>query len=109
MGHIRKITGEFEKRNTTVVGIMAQNPAKVKEYLENRTYPFPFLVDADRGVVKDYGVHVRANFESYNIARPSNFILDREGIIRYIFIASHQMEFPQDEDLFAVLEEIGTT
>lgn len=107
MGHIRKNIAEFEKRNTAVLGIMAQNPAKVKEYLENKTYPFPFLVDVDRRVVKDYGVHVKANFESYNIARPSNFILDEEGKIQYIFISSHQMEFPKDEELFAVLDEMS--
>ena len=92
-----------------MVGILAQNPDKVKEYLNRGTYPFPFLVDAERQVVKDYGVHVKANFESYNIARPANFILDREGNIRYIFIASYQIDFPKDEVMFKVLDEILTT
>jgi peroxiredoxin len=103
MGHIRKNMGEFEKRAAAVLGILAQNPDKVKEHLEKETYPFPLLVDADRKVVKDYGVYVRVNFESYNIARPANFILDGEGTIRYIFIASNQADFPRDEELYRVL------
>lgn len=107
MGHIRKNLQEFEKGNAAVVGILAQDAEKVREYLADKSFPFPFLVDEERTVVKDYGVHVNVNFESYNIARPSNFILDGDGIIRYIYIASHQMDFPKDEELLKVLDEIG--
>jgi peroxiredoxin len=106
MGHIRKIIKEFEKRDTAVIGILVQNMSKVREYLEGKSYPFPLLVDEKREVVKDYGVYVKANFESYNIARPSDFILDGEGIIRYIYVGYHQMDFPEDEELFKVLDEI---
>jgi hypothetical protein len=46
-----------------------------------RDYTFPVLADADRAVVKAYGVYVRANLESINIARPANFVLDGNGVI----------------------------
>jgi peroxiredoxin len=106
MGHIRKIINEFEKRDSAVIGILAQNLAKVKNFLEGKSYPFPLLVDEKREVVKDYGVYVKGNFESYNIARPSDFILDSEGIIGYIYVGYHQMDFPEDEELFKALDEI---
>jgi peroxiredoxin len=107
MGHIRKIMPEFDARDFRVLGILAQDMKKVQEYMEGKDYPFPLLVDEKRTLVKEYGVHVKANFESYNIARPSDFVLDTEGTIRYFYVGSHQMDFPKDEELFEVLEEIA--
>lgn len=92
-----------------MVGILAQNMNKVRAYLEDNTYPFPLLVDQKRVVVKEYGVYVKANFESYNIARPTEFILDGEGIIRYIYIGSHQRDYPDDAELFAALDGMRST
>ena len=107
MGHILSEFNEYEKRGAGVVGILAQDAEKVKEYLKEHSYPFSLLVDEDRTVVKDYGVHVKVNFESVNIARPSNFILDGEGAIRFIFVGSSQKDFPADEDIYAVLDGLS--
>ena len=107
MSHILSNYDEYERRGAGVVGILAQDPEKVKQYLKEHSYPFPLLVDEDRTVVKDYGVHVKVNFESVNIARPSNFILDGEGVIKYIYIGSQQRDFPPDEDIYAVLDGLS--
>jgi methyl-accepting chemotaxis protein len=98
--------GEFQKRDTAVVGILAQNMNKVRAYLEGESYPFPLLVDEKRVVVREYGVYVKANLESLNIARPTDFIVDADGIIKYIYMGYHQRDFPDDEELFGVLDEI---
>lgn len=104
MVHIREIYKELESRGARAVVILAQNPDRMREYLEKNPFPFPVLADASRKVVKEYGVYVRMNFESVNIARPAHFVLDSEGIIRYIFIASVQVETPPDGDILAALE-----
>jgi peroxiredoxin len=104
VGHIRDIYPELEKRGARVVAVLAQKREPIIEYLKEHSYPFPFLADTRREVVKDYGVYVRVNFESVHIARPASFILDAEGIIKYIFIASVQTEYPEDADLFAALD-----
>jgi len=108
VGHIRDIYPELEKRGAKVVVIFAEKIERMRDYLEEHSYPFPFLSDGGRVVVKEYGVYVRVNFESVHIARPANFILDAEGTVRYIFIASIQTEYAKDEDLFTVLDEITT-
>ncbi len=104
MAHLRKTYGEVQKRGARAVVIMAQNPDRMREYLEENAFPFPVLADASRKVVKEYGVYVRVNFESINIARPANFVLDGDGIIRYIFIASVQVETPPEDEILAALE-----
>jgi peroxiredoxin len=106
MGHIREIYPEFEKRGARVVVILAQKRERMADFLEDHVYPFPLLADASREVVKEYGVYVRVNFESVHIARPANFVLDGEGTIKYIFIASIQTEYAPDADIFASLDEI---
>ena len=82
MGHIRDFYPELEKRGARAVTILAQNPTRIQEFLKDHSYPFPILADAERKVVKEYGVYVRANFESVNIARPANFILSADGTVR---------------------------
>jgi peroxiredoxin len=105
MGHILELQGELERRGARAVVILAQKRKAIREYLEENPYPLPVLADEKRQVSKDYGVYVKVNFESINIARPSTFVLDGEGIIRYIFVASIQTEYPPDGDILAALEE----
>ncbi len=84
--------------------VLAQKREAIREYLEKHPHPFPVLADEKRRVVKEYGVYVRVNFESVHIARPATFVLDGEGVIKYIFIASIQTEYPRDEDIWAALD-----
>lgn len=104
MGHIRDIIyPELEKRGAGAAVILPQKRGRVREYLATHPYPFPVLVDEKRQVVKDYGVYVRVNFESVHIARPSVFVLDASGHVRFVFIASIQTEYPPDEEIFTAL------
>lgn len=104
MGEIEKNMPELEKRGAGTVTIMAQNPARMQDQLKSHSYPFHVLADAGRTVVKEWGVYVKANFESINIARPANFVLDAAGTIKFMHIASVQFEFASFDDIFATLD-----
>jgi peroxiredoxin len=106
MGEIAKKLPELERRGAKTVTVVAQKPASAQDDLRSNPYPFPVLADAGRTVVKQYGVYVRANFESINIARPANFVLDAAGTIRFIHIASVQFEFASFDDIFATLDAL---
>lgn len=86
--------------------ILAQSLEKMKDFLKKHEYPFPVLSDVRRTASKEYGVYVRLNFESVNIARPACFILDEAGVLKYIYVGRMQTDFPEDEDLFAVLDDM---
>ncbi len=107
MVHIQDIFNRLQGLGAGVVVILSQSRERMREYLEEKAFPFPVLSDASRDVAKRYGVYVRVNFESMNIARPAIFLLDREGIIRYIFIASVQVETPSDHEILSTLESIS--
>ena len=106
MGEIAKNLPELEKRGARTVTVVAQKPAGAREDLKSHPYPFPVLADAGRTVVKQYGVYVRANFESINIARPANFVLDAVGTVKFIHIASVQFEFASLGDIYATLDAL---
>ena len=97
---------EYLSLGVQVVAIVAQRSEKVRRFIEETGLPFNILVDDSREVVKAYGVWHRVGFDAWNIARPALFLVDRQGIIRYSFVASSQFEFPSHEQ---ILEEIVKT
>jgi peroxiredoxin len=107
MVHIREIYPELEKRNTRAVVILAESLRRMEKFMEKHQYPFPVLSDVRRTASKEYGVYVRVNVESVNIARPACFILDEGGIIRYVYVGSVQTDFPEDDELLSVLDELN--
>jgi methyl-accepting chemotaxis protein len=86
------------------VAVVAQRSEKVRRYIEDTGLPFNILVDDSRDVVKAYGVWHQVGFDAWNIARPALFLVDRQGIIRYGFVASSQSEFPTHEE---IVQELG--
>ena len=87
-----------------MIAVVAQRSEKVKRYVEDSGLPFDLLVDDTRETVKAYGVWHRVGFDAWNIARPALFLIDRAGIVRYVFVADFQTEFP---DHGVIVEELG--
>ena len=74
------------------------------KYATGERLPYPVLADPERQVIRAYGVYVRVNFESWNVARPSVVLIDPGGIVRDVFVGRHQREWPDSPDLWAVME-----
>lgn len=55
-------------------------------------------------MARAYGVHVALAFDSVNIARPATFVIDRGRVVRYVFVASSQFEFPPEDLVQAAVE-----
>lgn len=107
MGHVREIFGEFERRGAGVAVVMAESYERMRRFLAGRGYPFPLLSDVRREVTRAYGVYVRLNFESVNISRPAEFVIDTGKIIRYIYVGSIQTDFPPDEEVLTALDGLS--
>src|SRR3974390_904719 len=59
-------------------------------YLEKHPISFPFLLDEDRAVTKAYGLHHVFGTDALNIAHPATLVIDRGGIVRYIYRGDNQ-------------------
>jgi peroxiredoxin len=89
------------------MAVVAQRSEKVKRYIEETGLPFDVLIDDSRETVKAYGVWHSIGFDAWNIARPALFLIDGEGIIRYVFVADFQSEFPEHDVIAAELARLG--
>lgn len=83
---------EFSNASTQLVGIFCQKDEPVKKWASSNNIKIPLLIDEDRVVAKTYGVYVRIAWDSFNIARPANFLVDRSGHIRFVYVSSSQWD-----------------
>jgi peroxiredoxin len=65
---------------------------KAVKFLTEHPVSFPFLLDEDRRVTKAYGLYHRIGLDAINIAHPATLIIDREGIIRYLYRGRNQLD-----------------
>ena len=62
---------------------------------------FQILSDIEKKVIISYGILNAA--EHGGIAHPSTFIVDKEGVIRFLYVGKDATDRPSDE---SILEEI---
>jgi peroxiredoxin len=84
---------DLEQAKVQLVFIAAEKRGGVfrpEKFLSTHPVAFPFLLDEDRRVTKAYGVYQRLGSDALNIARPASFVIDREGIIRFVYVGRSQ-------------------
>jgi peroxiredoxin len=91
-----------------VVGISVNDPFSNKEFAEKNRLPFPILSDYNREVIKEYNL-VSPDFvglKGYTVAKRSIFVLDKQGIIRYVWITDVPSVEPNYGEIEKALEKI---
>lgn len=83
-----------------MLAVYAQGLRAVREFARHESFPFPILVDEAREVTKRFGVYVRINLESWNMARPATIGVDLGGIVRLIYVGRNQFDWPKDRLIF---------
>ena len=98
------------KAGATLVYIAAERRGgvwKPETFLAKHPISFPFLLDEDRAVTKEYGLYHAIGLDAFDIAHPATLVIDRQGVVRYIYRGQNQHDrAPLDEVLKAV-REIG--
>ena len=78
---------------------------KPGKFLAKHPIASVFLLDEDRTVTKAYGLHHALGADAINIAHPATLIIDRGGIVRYMYRGDSQLDrAPLDEVLKALKE-----
>ena len=99
----------YAEWTATPIAIAGQWPREFRGYAEKSGITFPLLVDKTRSVIKSYGVYHWLSLEAYNIARPATFIIDKTGIIRYMYIGSHQFDLVKQTEILECLKGIAAS
>ena len=92
-----------------VVGIAVTDPFSNKAFAEKNFLPFPILSDHNREVIKAYGVEMPdfAGLKGYTTAKRAIFILDKTGLVRYVWITENPAVEPNYAEIEAFLEKMG--
>lgn len=87
-----------------VIGISVNDPFSNKEFSQKNLLPYPILSDYNREVIKCYGLEMPnfAGLEGCVVAKRSVLILDKNGIIRYVWVSDD----PTVEPDYSIIEEV---
>jgi peroxiredoxin len=80
---------------------------KPEKYLAEHPISFPFLLDEDRTVTKAYGIYHRLGRDAFKIARPATFVVDRKGMLRFVYVGYGQKDRADVNSMLQALNEAG--
>ncbi len=94
---------EFERRGAHVVGISVDPPDHNAAMVEKLALPFPLLCDPGGDLSRAYGVWD----EQGRMAIPAIILLDRAGVVRWMYAGRDFADRPEDQALLRAIDEIG--
>lgn len=91
-----------------IVGIAVTDPFSNKAFAEKNRLTFPILSDYERKVIRAYGIELPnfAGLPGYTTAKRAIFILDKTGIVRYIWITDDPTVEPNYAEIEAFLAKM---
>ena len=67
-----------------VVAVSVDSPEESRKLCQAKGYTFPVVSDPNAAAIRRYGVlHAKGGEGGKDIARPAEFLVDRNGIIRW--------------------------
>ena len=88
---LRDDIAKLERLDAQVVGVSVNDPFTLKGFHENNALNFPLLSDYARDAVKVFGVELRdfAGMKGYTAAKRSVFIVDGDGVLRWMWVSEN--------------------
>jgi peroxiredoxin len=101
---------EFEARGIRVVGISVDPPDVNKRQSQKLGYTFPLLSDPEAKVIRRYDVlHPGAGPKGADIARPAEFLLDLNGIVRWVNLTDNIAVRARPEQMLEAANQLSST
>ena len=99
--HFRDDLSKFSNMNAEVIGISVDYPLSVKEFSTTNNINFLLLCDYNKTVIKQFDIEFSDffNLEGYTVAKRSEFIVDKAGIIQYKWIADDPGQDPDNTEI----------
>ena len=101
---------EFKQNGTQLVYVAAERREgffKPAKFLETHPVSAPFLLDEDRTVTKAYGLYHRIGKDAFNIAHPATLVIDRHGVVQYIYRGDGQTDRAPIEQVLAATKKLA--
>ena len=96
----------FRELGARILVVTCERSGQVAKYLERHPSPLAVLLDEERRVAREYRVLQRFALPVWNIARPSSFVVDRCGFVRFAYAARLSIHTAEIEKILAVLRAL---
>jgi len=109
MAQFEPLKSEIEQAGTQLVYIAAEKREgmfKPAKYLGEHPIAFPFLLDEERTVTKAYGLYHRLGTDAINIAHPATLVVDRSGMVGFIYRGEDQTDRIPVEAVMEVIKKL---
>ena len=108
MRSFQKRLSEFQARGIRVAGISVDSTEINRRQSQKLGYTFPLLSDPDAKVIRAYGVlHPGAGPKKADIARPAEFLLDSNGIVRWVNLTENIAVRARPEEALEAFDQLG--
>lgn len=105
--HMADDWSRWEEVGVKVLGISIDSPFVNRKFAEETKVPFPLLSDFNKDASSAYGVLYPDYFGMRGVSKRSAFVVDREGTIRYAWVAEDSGLMPDFEEIFAAVKALG--
>jgi peroxiredoxin len=98
---------DFAARGIKIVSISVDSQDNNKRQSQKLGYTFPLLSDPDAKVIRRYDVlHPGAGPKGADIARPAEFLLDSDGIVRWVDLTDNIAVRARPEQVLEAFERM---
>ena len=91
------------------MGVSADPVAKLDDFTTKNRVKHLLLSDANRTMLPAYGVMVTdQKSPMYRLAKRAYFIVDGQGIVRFVRVQANPLDLLKTEDVLKALKGLGT-
>jgi peroxiredoxin len=99
---------DFDARGIRIVGISIDPPEINRRQSQKLGYSFPLLSDPKAEVIRRYDVlHPGAGPKGADIARPAEFLIDSNGMVRWVNLTENIAVRARPEQVFDAFNQIA--
>jgi peroxiredoxin len=101
---------QYNDLDAQVLALSVDSPFSLKLWHDKNGFTFPLLSDFNKEVIKQYGaiydVFAPGAFNYFGVAKRSAFVIDKEGILRYVEVLEDAKNEPNYEEIQKVLASL---
>ena len=108
MRSFQRRLSDFDAREIRIVGISVDSPEINRRQAQKLGYTFPLLSDPKAEIIRRYDVlHPGAGPKGANIARPAEFLIDSNRIVRWVNLTDNIAVRARPEHVLNAFDQVG--
>ena len=106
--YMRDSLAQYENPDAQILAISVDSPYTLAKWKEEQQFNFPLLSDFNKTVSKKYDtIYKEFALGLKGVSKRSAFVIDREGVLRFVEVLENAGELPDFDAIQSVLKNLG--